>query len=302
MVAAVNDVLEVPFSAKTRDLLRMLAENRHRKLSSLLPLSIVVAAFAVLTIVVGGMARSWTAIGLGLGLAALAGLGLWSRQRQGSGIDPAPIPELAFSIDDQQIHFTKLPTSRATTWDWPIGETTLEVRPGGRVLAFSRAGQRPRRFSLAGLDIDPNQLISYFDSRKAACGSGSAPARERLDAARSQAGPERKYYETPKLAVVFPVISVLSFVGGVAVAFVSIFKREHIRTHAQAPLNPSAQIWMMALILIAVAVEMQRRHFAYTKFRWRNDMLTILYWVLMGVAIVGALVGPLLLASFSLTP
>ncbi len=295
-----NDVLEVSFATKTRDVLGMLAENRSRRLSSLLPLSIVVAAFAVLTIVVGAMSRSWTAIGLGLGLAALAGLGLWSRQRQASAIAPAPIPELAFSIDDQQIHFTKLSTSRATTWDWPLAETTLEVRPGGRVLAFSREGQRPRRFSLAGLDIDPNQLVSFFDSRKAACSSGSAPARELLDAPRPQAGPERKYYETPMLAVVFPVISIASIAGGVAITVTSVLTKSHGARESHT--DPRGQLWMMALIMIAVAVEMQRRHFAYTKFRWRNDTMTVLYWVLMAVAIVGALVGPFLLPSFSLTP
>jgi hypothetical protein len=297
MVAPVNDVLEVPFSAKTRNLLRMLAENRSRKLSSLLPLSIVVAAFAVLTIAVGVMSRAWTAIGFGLGLAALAGLGLW-RRHQASAIAPAPIPEFAFSIDDQQIHFIAVPGTRATTTDWALAETTLEVRPGGRALAFSREGERTRRFSLAGLDIDPNQLISFFDSHKAACSGGSAPARELLNAARPASGPEPKFYETPMLAWVFPLISVLSFVGGAAIPFVSILGPAHTASHTKSLLDPTAQIWMLALIMIAVAVEMQRRHFAFTKYRWRNDSQTMLYWVLIAVAIVGALVGPALVTAF----
>jgi hypothetical protein len=172
----VTAMFEVPLSATVSQQISRSA--RQRVALNRVVFGILTIGPVSMTIAAGLLVHSWTmlvSVGIAIGFGALVFL-LLRRY-----LKTPPVPALAFSIDDHAVHFTAIPGQRggrAAAEDWELGHTSLEVSPkwGGSV-DFTMPDRPNRLFTFAALAIDPNQVISRFDSLKAAHTGVPAPHR-----------------------------------------------------------------------------------------------------------------------------
>jgi hypothetical protein len=176
ILTAVPDRLDVPLAHIARD--QIIGSAKSRVVLARVLVGILTIGPIGMTVAAGLLVHSWTmlvSVGIAVGFGALFFL-LLRRF-----LKTSPVPALAFSIDDHAVHFTAIPGQRGgrgAAEDWELAQTSLEVSPKwGGSLNFEAPGRPNRLFTFAALAVDPNQVISFFDSRKASFTGVPAPHR-----------------------------------------------------------------------------------------------------------------------------